>query len=238
MRAGTVIEIPDKESDYLADHGSPPFHPSHAQALGPLQKEPAFIMSFETSPQVTPSSDAQFLPTQVPDIDPVGAREHLDTNFAEMAQLVEGSFPFVEDLHLPFFPAVDPDPDPEPIDTLTFALAKVLEIVPDVQPDHITALVHSYLDGDGEPMSPNLLVEQILHRLLENPEYPKVEKKRKKRRSVEEPDVIGDSGNGVERPRKKVKIDYRTTQRSKVPSVAYKNLALVSTSFSLFSFPA
>src|SRR5258706_8162277 len=189
MRTGTIMEIPDKESDHLADEHSPERHPSHAQALGSLQKEPSLVMPFGQSAQLMPPPDAQLLLTRVSDIDPPGAREHtLDTSYAEMAQLVEGSFAFVEDL---FLPAVDPEPDPEPIYTLTFALAKVLEIVPDVQPDHITALIHSYLDGDGEPMSPNLLVEQILHVLLENPDYPKVEKKGKKRRGAEEPEVTG-----------------------------------------------
>lgn len=193
-------------------------------------------MPFEQFQQLIPHPDAQFLLTQVSDIDPPGARGYTpDTNFAEMAQSVEGSFAFVEDL---FLPAVDPEPEPkpEPIDTLTFALAKVLEIVPDVQPDHITALIHSFLDGDGEPMSPNLLIEQILHQLLENPNYPKVEKRGKKRRATEEPDATGNGEIGVERPKKKVKIDYRATQRSKAPSVAYRNLALVSTSF-YFLFP-
>jgi hypothetical protein len=219
----------------LAGECSPPLHSSHAQALGQLQKEPALITPFENSPRLAPFPDAQLPPSRALDIDPPGAREQtLDTNFAEMAQLVEGSFAFVEDRHLLPFPAIDLDPDPEPIDSLSFAVAKVLEIVPDVQPDHITALVHSYLDRDGEPTSPNLLIEQILHQLLENPDYPKVEKKRKKRRSAEEPDATGNSESGVERPKKKVKIDYRTTQRSKVPSVAYGNLALVSTSL-LFS---
>lgn len=227
------MEIPDNESDRLADKEHPP---SHGQALGLLQKEPAIVMPFGQSPQLASSPDARFLLTRLSDIDPPGAREHtLDTNFAEMAQLAEGSFAFVEDLHLPFPPPIDPEPDPEPIDILTFALAKVLEIVPDVQPDHITALLHSHLDRDGEPMSPNILVEQILHQLLENPDYPKVEKKGKKRRIAEEPDATVDGENGVQRPKKKVKIDYRTTQRSKAPSVAYTNLALVSTHF-LFPF--
>ena len=227
---GTITESSDKESDHLADEHSPERHPSYAQEVGLLQKEPSLVVPFGRYPQLVPRPDDQFLPTRVSDTDPPGAREQtLDTNFAEMAQLVEGSFAFVEDL---FLPAVAPEPEPEPIDPLTFALAKVLEIVPDVQPDHITALIHSYVDGDGEPMSPNLLVEQILHQLLENPDYPKVEKKGKKRRVVEEPDAIGDGEKGVERPRKKVKIDYRTTQRSKAPSAAYRNLALVGTSFS------
>ena len=228
------MEIPDKESDHLADKEHPP---SHGQALGSLQKEPSIGMPFGQSPQLASSPDPQFLLTRVSDIDPLGAREHaLDTNFAEMARLVEGPFAFIEDLHLPFPLPVDPEPepDPEPIDTLTFALAKVLEIVPDVQPDHITALIHSHLDRDGEVISPNLLVEQILHQLLENPDYPKVEKKGKKRRSAEEPDAAGDGENGAKRPKKRVKIDYRTTQRSKAPSAAYRNLALVSTYFLLY----
>jgi hypothetical protein len=232
------MEIPDKESDHLAHERSPLCHPSYAHPLGPLQKEPARVMPFEESPQLTPPLAVQFLPYRASDIDPLGACEQtLGPNFAEMAQLVERPFAFVEDLHLPFFSAIYPEPEPEPIDALTFALAKVLEIVPDVQPDHITALVHSYLDKDGEPMPRDLLVEQILNQLLENPDYPKVEKKGKKRRSAEESDAAGNGENSVERPKKKVKIDYRTTQRNKVPSVAYRNLALVSTSLCSFLFP-
>jgi len=233
------MEIPDKESDHLDGERSPRSHPPPVQALALVQKVPARVMPFEVSPQLTPP-EAQILYSRVSDTDPPVAREQtLDLNFAEMAQLMEGPFPFVEDLHLPdlhlpFFPAMDPVPDPEPIDPFTFALAKVLEIVPDVQLDHLMALVHSYLDRDGEPFPPDLLVEQILHQLLENPDYPRIEKKGKKRRSAEEPAATGN--NRVERPKKKAKIDYRTTQRRKVPSVAYRNLALVRTPSFPFSF--
>jgi len=207
-------------------------------------------MPLEEPFQLTPPEAQSFLP-RVSDNDPPRAREQdLDPTFVEMAQLVEvplafvedpypfmveGPLAFVEDPYPPMVPAVDPDPDPEPIDALTFALAKVLEIIPDVQPDHVTALVHSYLDQDGDLISPALLVEQILHQLFENLDYPKVEKKGKKRKNAEEPVATGSSQNGGERPKKKVKIDYRTTQRNKDPSVAYRNLALVSTFSLLFS---
>lgn len=177
--------------------------------------------------------EAQPLPFRVSDNGHLGAeKQTLDPTFVEMAELVEGPLTFVEDL--PIVPAVDPEPDPEPIDTLTFTLSKVLEIVPDVQPDHVTALVHSCLDQDGELMPPALLVEQVLHQLFENPDYPKVEKKGKKRKNAEEPAMGGSSQIGGGRPKKKVKIDYHATQRDKVPSVAYRNLALVSAFFSLF----
>lgn len=156
----------------------------------------------------------------------------MDPIFAEMAQLVEGPLTFVEDLHPSIVPSVDPGPELEPVDASTFALAKVLEIVPDVQPDHVTALLHSYLDRDGELMPPSLLVERILHELFENPDYPKVEKKGKKRKNTEGPTATGSGQNGGERPKKKIKVDYRTTQRNKVPSVAYRNLALVRKWFS------
>jgi E3 ubiquitin-protein ligase RNF216 len=170
----------------------------------------------------------------VSDGDPPGAQEEpWDSIFVEMAQLVEEPVPFVEGPHPPLVPAVDPVPNPEPIDIFTLALANVLEIVPDVQPDHVTVLVHSYLDGEGGRMAPALLVEQILHQLFEDPDYPKVEKKGKKRKNetvTGEPAATESGRNGGERSKKRIKIDYRVTERNKLPSVAYRNLALVSTS--------
>ena len=171
--------------------------------------------------------EAQPLPSRVSDDDPLGAEEQaLDPTFVEMTQLFESPSAFVEDP--PIIPAIDSEPDPEPIDAMTFTLVKVLEIVPDVRPDHVTTLVHSYLDQDGELIPPALLVEQVLHQLFENPDYPRVEKKGKKRKNTEESAMSGSSQIGGERPKKKVKIDYRATQRNKEPSVAYSNLALVS----------
>ena len=189
-------------------------------------------MLLEESPQLA-LLEAQPLPSRVSDNDPLGAEEQiLDPTSVEMAQLVAGPLAFVEGP--PIIPAVDPEPDPEPIDASTFTLATILEIVPDVQPDHVTALVHSYLTQDGELMPSALLVEQVLHQLFENPDYPKVEKKGKKRKNAEEPATSGSGQIGGGRPKKKVKIDYRTTQRIKDPSIAYRNLSLVSAFFFFF----
>lgn len=225
MKTGIIIEIPPEESEKR----SPLFC---AQTPGPLQKVPSLVMPSEESPQSAPP-EVQPLPSRVSDSD-LGAREQ-DWNliFMEMAQLVEEPLAFMEDLHPPITPAVNPaDPDLEPLDAFTLTLVKVLEIVPDVQPDHVTALVHSHLDRDGEAMPTALLVEQILHQLFEDPDYPKAEKKKEKRKStaiVEESAATGSGQNGGERPKKKVKIDYRTTERDKIPSGAYINLALVGT---------
>jgi hypothetical protein len=226
MGTGTRINILDEESDQLIDECSHQDHPFHTRAmepLQPLQKESVRITPLEGTSLQLATPETPPTPSRGSSGNPAGAAtQNRDPIFVDMVQPVEVP---LEEPHPPIVPAVAPELDPEPIDVLTFVLAKVLEIVPDVQSDHVMALLHSSLDREEALMSPALLVEQILHQLFENPDYPKVEKKGAKRKTAEEPAAIQ---NGDERPKKKVKIDYRTTQRPKVPSPAYKNLALVS----------
>ncbi|KAL4266826.1 RING-type domain-containing protein [Pleurotus pulmonarius] len=85
-------------------------------------------------------------------------------------------------------------------------LQQVLEVVPDVQPEYAQEL-----------LTESKTVEATLNALFENPAYPKVDKKGK--RKAEEP-------IGKERGQPKPKIDYSTTERPILGGPYYYDLAL------------
>ena len=129
----------------------------------------------------------------------------------------------------------DPVPDevfaPLPIDVpapveekdkVSTVVAQVLEIIPDVQPDHLLALVEQHL-----PTHQAQVLEHVLHILFEDASYPKVEKKAKEKRKVE---VEEDPA-----PAKKAKIDYGSTERQFQRGRYYIDLSLVSLSSLLSS---
>ena len=103
-------------------------------------------------------------------------------------------------------------PDIDPIDAY---IARVLEIIPDVQPAHvhtlITQRINTYKDGS---------VEQVLHTLFDDTNYPKIDKKGKRKR--EEVD-----NEGGERGLTKIKIDYGDKDRVHSYGRSYVNIALV-----------
>lgn len=72
---------------------------------------------------------------------------------------------------IPPTPADAPLPaDPAPlINPVDKAIALVLEIVPDVQPEHLLKLVTENLEKFGDNVH-----EAVLHALFEDPAYPKV----------------------------------------------------------------
>lgn len=86
-------------------------------------------------------------------------------------------------------------------------LRQVLEVVPDVQPEYAQEL-----------LTESKTVEATLNALFENPAYPKVDKKGK--RKAEEP-------IGKERGQPKPKIDYSATERPTFGGPYYYELALV-----------
>jgi len=115
------------------------------------------------------------------------------------------------------------EPDPE-----SATVARVLEIIPDVEPDHLLALVRKH----AEEHPAGALVEHILHMLFEDSSYPRVDRKGKSKRK--QADVGGDGENGVAdgddgnaTPSKKIKIDYATKSRPFTGGVHYAELALV-----------
>lgn len=55
-------------------------------------------------------------------------------------------------------------------DPMDAAIALVLEIVPDVQPEHVSKLIQEHLEAYGVTK----VHEPVLHALFEDPSYPKV----------------------------------------------------------------
>ncbi|KAJ6490170.1 hypothetical protein DFH09DRAFT_1208883 [Mycena vulgaris] len=103
------------------------------------------------------------------------------------------------------------DNPPSHLPDLSDYVAQVLEIIPDVDPEHALSLVkHHY------PESRDRVVELVLHALFENPAYPKLDKKGKRKR-VENEDARG---------RPKPKFDYGNKDRENMGGANYAELAL------------
>ena len=60
-------------------------------------------------------------------------------------------------------------------------VAQVLEIIPDVLPAHVVALIELHYSSFKDKV-----VEPVLHTLFENPDYPKAEAKGKGKRKRED----------------------------------------------------
>jgi TRIAD3 protein (E3 ubiquitin-protein ligase RNF216) len=102
---------------------------------------------------------------------------------------------------------------PPDIDAIDAYVARVIEIISDVQPVHfhtlITQHIGTYKDGS---------VEQVLDTLFEDSSYPKIGKKGKRKRE----EIDGD-----ERGLTKIKIDYEDKDRAHSSSRFYVDIALV-----------
>ena len=107
---------------------------------------------------------------------------------------------------------LDP-PDEDPIDVAT---VRVLEIIPDVRLDHLTALIIQHL-----PIAQDKIVDVVISALLEDPTYPRTESKGKRKRLEKELDGDGD------RTASKPKIDYADKGRNFIGGPVYERLALV-----------
>lgn len=131
--------------------------------------------------------------------------------------LTPAPFPFKPDDDDPPTPPVQPQPvpDPDPHSTVT---ARVLEIIPDVDPDYLFAAVTKHI-LDHPDQNTALVVEHILHALFENNQYPKVDRKAKGKRKQSEQDEATLS--------KKSKIDYSDKDRPFNGGEHYTDLALV-----------
>lgn len=92
-------------------------------------------------------------------------------------------------------------------------LAQVLEIVPDVDPEHALALLKSHHESRGSNA-----VEPVLHALFEDNSYPKVNKDKGKRKREE------DEANERAKSRK---IDYGDKNRAPPKGPNYRTLAIV-----------
>jgi TRIAD3 protein (E3 ubiquitin-protein ligase RNF216) len=124
----------------------------------------------------------------------------------------------MEDVHPAEPPAavevVEPEPEADPTSTY---VARILEIIPDVDPDHLLDLVTKNVPTHGDQV-----VEHVLHSLFEDPTYPKVDRKGKGKRRQSDGDAEGDGT-----PSKRTKIDYGNKERPYKGGVHYADMALV-----------
>jgi TRIAD3 protein (E3 ubiquitin-protein ligase RNF216) len=119
---------------------------------------------------------------------------------------------------LPLVPLPQPPEPPVETEAPTDAcVPRVLEIVPDVEPAHVLGLVEHFIHNPVNA-GQNVL-ELVLHSLLENPNYPKVDRKGKRKRTE-------DDEEGAARGQPAPKIDYGTTDREYKGGIHYFELAL------------
>ncbi|KAG6853213.1 hypothetical protein C0991_006116 [Blastosporella zonata] len=115
-------------------------------------------------------------------------------------------------------PHIQPKSEQEPevaLDPTSVITARVIEIIPDVEPDHLLALItaHTVAHPDQDV---NTVVELLLHALFDDPTYPKVDRLGKgKRKLVQE-----------ETPSKKVKLDFRDKMRPYRGGEGYREMAV------------
>jgi TRIAD3 protein (E3 ubiquitin-protein ligase RNF216) len=102
-------------------------------------------------------------------------------------------------------------------ENLTTSVVRVLEIIPDVDPEHATQLLAETISQDQK----GDVVESVLHILLEDPGYPKVALKQATgKRKREDPEDQAEAG-----PSKRAKFEYDDKPRRRAN---YSDLALVS----------
>lgn len=125
------------------------------------------------------------------------------------------------DENIPRFP-VQPEPVPKsptpklPVDHLDEYTVRVIEVIPDVQPTHVRTLLEEHIEAYKEGV-----VEFVLHKLFDNPGYPKIDKKGKRKR------VEVSDGEGDERGEGKAKIDYAVKDRARTGGALYIDIAMV-----------
>ena len=107
--------------------------------------------------------------------------------------------------------------DDDPIST---CVARVLEIVPDVEPDHLTELVTREASTHGSGV-----LEHVLHVLFEDSKYPKIDPKGKGKRKHEDDKDMDMQAGSSKRP--KVDFGYGDLSRAFKGGPDYLDLALV-----------
>jgi len=135
---------------------------------------------------------------------------------------------------LPPTPLPPPSPAQSPQDTMSRHIAQVLEIVPDVDPNHCASLVatHQHLNEST--------VEHILHILFEDPNYPRAKKtncanNRKRRMDGSSDDRLNKrlKENGKKKAANEDDGLWMNMERSVVGGSDYHSLTLVGQPFLL-----
>ncbi|KAI6097248.1 hypothetical protein F5141DRAFT_473812 [Pisolithus sp. B1] len=98
-------------------------------------------------------------------------------------------------------------------------VARVTEIIPDVQPAHVLSLVER-----ATQTNPDAVIELVLHALFEDPSYPKIDRKRKRKRDEAEEEKHEErlSSRGTPKPR----VDYLSEDREYDGGPFYFELSL------------
>jgi TRIAD3 protein (E3 ubiquitin-protein ligase RNF216) len=116
-----------------------------------------------------------------------------------------------------------------PADEMDKTISAVLEIIPDVDPDHITGL---YLQlsaergsNQGAPVPP--MLDFILHSVFENSNYPKARKGSKRKRDDDEMEVKTKAKKRKSTRPEVQKIDLLAHGRLRPISAHYADLSLV-----------
>lgn len=105
-------------------------------------------------------------------------------------------------------------------DPVSACMARVLEILPDVEPDHLTHLVTGAVSTHGSGV-----LEHVLHVLFEDSKYPKIDAKGKgKRKYADDGDNDAQAGSSK---RPKVDFGYGDLSRAFKGGPDYPDLALV-----------
>lgn len=117
-----------------------------------------------------------------------------------------------------------PPPAPPPLletpeETMSRYVAQVLEIIPDVDPDHCATLVANHF-----PTLEAATVEHVLHLLFEDVNYPKVKKLDKGKRKADSP-ATNDRPN--KKARKSEDAMWLSLDRTHLGGPDYPTLALV-----------
>lgn len=125
---------------------------------------------------------------------------------------------------LPIEPPVGPVPVPAAPahETMDSMLTRVLEIIPDVQPGHALSMLELHVDVNRAKA-----VDQVLHALFEDPTYPKIDRKGKRKRSLSEPTESSSAAQ-------KIKIDFANKDRENEGGPLYVDYAMVSPFASLY----
>ena len=121
-----------------------------------------------------------------------------------------------EDLPVTVHSSKTPIPHPTP-DLIDVHIARVLEVVPDVQPEHVRTLLARHINTHKDG-----LVAFVLHMLFEDSNYPKVDTKGKRKRE----EVVDVDNQESERAKTRIKIDYGSKNRPP-GGVLYLEIALV-----------
>jgi len=207
LPVGPVIEITDSDSDVevmLREETSPVAGPSNVQKR-----------------MTTPTTGPLSLPSDKDDGDVV-MEDVFDLTQNLPVELPQDQVPAQE---------ADPPPAPAPqerVDPVDQTLVKILEVIPDIDPEHALGLVQEHLpafgaldeDGDAAMWNErtNRAAERVIGVIFEAVAYPKANKKEKgKARAAEEP----------ERENKRAKIDYASVERVFTGGKNYFELALV-----------